>query len=92
MFYWKSFHFSLLSIPGTQDGKVHLHRVEAVMRAIGRMEDNIFKRRREDECRRRIKDERRKQQNRNNRKFGNQARNDMRNEQGLQAPQGEFNN
>jgi len=71
----------------TKDGKVHLHRVEAVMRAIGRMEDNIFKRRREDECRRRIKDERRKQQNRNNRKFGNQARNDMRNEQGLQAPQ-----
>ena len=27
----------------TKDGKVHLHRVEAVMRAIGRMEDNIFK-------------------------------------------------
>ena len=59
----------------TKDGKVHLHRVEAVMRAIGRMEDNIFKKRREDECRRRIRDEKRKQQNRNHRRFGDAARN-----------------
>ena len=59
----------------TKDGKVHLHRVEAVMRAIGRMEDNIFKKRREDECRRRIRDEKRKQQNRNHRRFGDGARN-----------------
>ena len=59
----------------TKDGKVHLHRVEAVMRAIGRMEDNIFKKRREDECRRRIRDEKRKQQNRNHRRFGDSARN-----------------
>jgi len=70
----------------TKDGKVHLHRVEAVMRAIGRMEDNIFKRRREDECRRRIRDEKRKQHNRNRRQFGDGARNAPA-ERGIQAPQ-----
>ena len=60
----------------TKDGKVNLSRVELVMKAIGRMEDSIFKRRREDECRRRIRDEKRKTQNRNNRKFGAGARNE----------------
>ena len=75
----------------TKDGKVHLHRVEAVMRAIGRMEDNIFKKRREEECRRRIRDEKRKQQNRNRRQFGDGARNAPA-ERGIQAPQGKVIN
>ena len=63
----------------TKDGTVNLHRVERVMCAIGRMEDSIFKKRREDECRRRIRDEKRKKQNRNQRQFGQGARNESEN-------------
>lgn len=70
----------------TRDGVANLNRVEYVMRAIGRMEDSIFKKRREDECRRRIRDEKRKHQNKNHRQFGDKARNEGRNETGLQAP------
>lgn len=54
----------------TKDGEVDLQSVEAVMRSIGRMEDAIFKKRREEECQRRIRDERRKNQNRNKRLGG----------------------
>ena len=64
----------------TRDGVANLNRVEYVMRAIGRMEDSIFKKRREDECRRRIRDEKRKHQNKNHRQFGDKARNEGRNE------------
>ena len=64
----------------TRDGVANLNRVEYVMRAIGRMEDSIFKKRREDECRRRIRDEKRKQQNKNHRQLGDKARNEGRNE------------
>ena len=64
----------------TRDGVANLNRVEYVMRAIGRMEDSIFKKRREDECRRRIRDEKRKHQNRNHRQFGDKARNEGRDE------------
>ena len=64
----------------TRDGVANLNRVEYVMRAIGRMEDSIFKKRREDECRRRIRDEKRKHQNKNHRQFGDKARNEGRDE------------
>lgn len=57
----------------TKDGTVNLKAVEFVMRSIGRMEDAIFKKRRQEECQRRIRDERRKNQDRNKRINRNQV-------------------
>ena len=76
----------------TRDGVANLNRVEYVMRAIGRMEDSIFKKRREDECRRRIRDEKRKHQNKNHRQFGDKARNEGRNEVNDMVDDRRFNN
>jgi 5'-3' exoribonuclease 2 len=59
----------------TKDGSANLDSIEFVMRSIGRMEDAIFKKRREDECQMRIRNERRNQQNRNNKKHGQGHRN-----------------
>ena len=82
-FYYQLFCSEVVRETGgymTRDGVANLNRVEYVMRAIGRMEDSIFKKRREDECRRRIRDEKRKHQNKNHRQFGDKARNEGRNE------------
>ena len=57
----------------TRNGSVNLKAVEFVMRSIGRMEDAIFKKRRQEECQRRIRDERRKNQDRNKRLNRNQG-------------------
>jgi len=57
----------------TKDGTVNLKAVEFVMRSIGRMEDAIFKKRRQEECQRRVRDERRKHQDRNKRLNRNQV-------------------
>ena len=83
IFYYQLFCSEVVRETGgymTRDGVANLNRVEYVMRAIGRMEDSIFKKRREDECRRRIRDEKRKHQNKNHRQFGDKARNEGRNE------------
>lgn len=69
----------------TKDGSANLDSIEFVMRSIGRMEDAIFKKRREDECQMRIRNERRNQQNRNNKKHGQGHRNQVE-KTGLQAP------
>ena len=59
----------------TKDGAANLDSIEYVMRSIGRMEDAIFKKRREDECQRRIRQARNNQRNRNNRNMGGGHRN-----------------
>jgi len=70
----------------TKDGAANLDSIEFVMRSIGRMEDAIFKKRREDECQRRIRQARNNQRNRNNRNMGGGHRNVV-DKTGLQAPQ-----
>ena len=59
----------------TKDGAANLDSIEYVMRSIGRMEDAIFKKRREEECQRRIRQARNNQRNRNNRNMGGGHRN-----------------
>ena len=59
----------------TKDGSANLDSIEYVMRSIGRMEDAIFKKRREEECSRRIRTERRKQREKNQRNMGGGHRN-----------------
>jgi len=69
----------------TKDGSANLDSIEYVMRSIGRMEDAIFKKRREEECSRRIRTERRKQREKNQRNMGGGHRN-APDEKGLQQP------